>query len=68
MDGEWADEAKEFEVRIAELEGALRPFAEAYRFTQQMGSMKREYLASMTCTGKCTAQDFVRAAELIPEN
>lgn len=52
--------------RIAELEAALTPFAEAYRYTQQMGSMRREYFASMTCTGKCTAQDFARAAELIP--
>jgi len=53
--------------RIAELEDALRPFAEAYRYTQQMGSMRREYEASMCCTGKVTPQDLHRAAELVKQ-
>lgn len=51
-------------ARIAELEAALRPFGDAYRFTRQMGAMCREYEASMTCTGKFTVQDLARAAEL----
>jgi hypothetical protein len=51
--------------RVAELEAALRPFAEAYRYTQQMGSMRHEYETSMCCTGKVTPQDLHRAAELI---
>lgn len=53
--------------RVAELEAALRPFADAYRFIQPMGAMRREYEASMTCTGKFTVQDLARAAELVPE-
>lgn len=50
--------------RIAELEAALRPFGNAYRFTQKLGSMRREYEASMTCTGEFTVADLHRAADL----
>lgn len=52
---------------ISELKAALRPFGDAYRFTKQMGSMRREYEASMTCTGKFTVADLHRAAELTKE-
>lgn len=55
---------QDLEARIADLEAALRPFGDAYRFIQQMGSMRREYEASMTCTGKFTVADLHRAAEL----
>ena len=55
-------------ARITELEAALRPFGDAYRYTQQMGSMRREYEASMTCTGKFTVQDLARAAALTKSN
>lgn len=60
------DELERKPGRVAVLEAALRPFAEAYRFIQPMGAMRREYEASMACTGKFTAQDLARAAELIP--
>lgn len=51
--------------RIAELEAALKPFGDAYRYTQGMGEfMAREYKASMTVTQKVTVQDLHRAAEL----
>lgn len=51
--------------RIAELEAALKPFGDAFRFTEQMGEfMRRQYEASMTCTGKVTVADLHRAAEL----
>ena len=58
------DAVVKLQARNAELEAALRPFGDAYRFTLQMGSMRREYEASMTCTGKFTVQDLARAAEL----
>lgn len=50
--------------RVAELEAALRPFGNAYRFTKKLGSMRPEYEASMTCTGEFTVADLHRAAEL----
>jgi len=59
------DELEKALARNLELEAALRPFANAYRYTQQMGAMQREYLSSMCCTGKVTPQDLHRAAELI---
>lgn len=57
--------AKPFLDRIAELEAALRPFGDAYRYTRQMGEfMRNQYVASMTVTKTFTVQDLHRAAEL----
>jgi hypothetical protein len=51
------------------LRGALRPFAEAYRYTLPMGPSLRKAFFDAMCTGeKCTSQDWHRAAELVPEH
>lgn len=57
----------EQEARIAELEKALRPFAEAHRWLEAsgMGAMRKQYESSMSCTGKFGAADLKRAAELV---
>lgn len=53
------------ERRIAELEDALRPFGEAYRYMQQMGPfVRREMEAATTVTEKFTVADLHRASEL----
>jgi hypothetical protein len=53
-------------LRIAELETALRPFGDAYRFTESINSnfMREQFLASMTVSGKFSTDDLKRAAEL----
>lgn len=58
-------EVSRLQQRVAELEAALTPFGDAYRFTQQMSAfMRQQYQVSMTCTGKVTVADLHRAAEL----
>lgn len=53
--------------RIAELEAALKPFADAHRWLEEcnMGAMRAQYEASIRCTGKFCEADLKRAAELV---
>ncbi|MEQ1518023.1 MAG: hypothetical protein ABL931_16205 [Usitatibacteraceae bacterium] len=56
-------DAPQMGARIAELEAALRPFANAYRHAASQPEWLREdMLASMTICG-ITTDDFVRAAD-----
>ena len=58
-------EIEEAAERIAELEAALRPFGEAYRYMQQMGPfVRREMEAATTVTEKFAVADLHRASEL----
>jgi len=53
-------------ARTAELEAALRPFGDAYRYTRKQGDfVRRQFETSMICTKKFTVQDLARAAELV---
>lgn len=52
--------------RIAELEAALRPFADGYRYAKQVG--RSDILTnSWASGGRATLQDFHRAAELVKD-
>ena len=54
--------------RAAELEAALLPFANAHRWLHSSGmsdAMRKQYEASMSCTGKFGADDLARAADLV---
>jgi len=55
-------------LRIAELEAALLPFAEAWDFVQmdRMSQfMRDQYIASMTVAGTFDADDLKRAHDLV---
>lgn len=63
-----ADQLDSTAAHIAELEAALRPFGAAYRYVKQMGdALRKTFLDAMCTGGKCTPQDWHRAAELAPE-
>jgi hypothetical protein len=54
--------------RIAELEAALRPFAEAYRKVwPQIAGGLAEMDDLTVLAGTCDMEHFARAAELVPE-
>lgn len=56
------------DARIAELEAALMPFARAHVWMHEAGmgdAMRKQYEASMSCTGKFGGDDLRHAAGLL---